>query len=117
MNNIFVNFTNHPSSKWDQNQKLAAEKYGKITDIPFPAVDPWLSEEEIDGMAASCVKRIMHEEPCAVLCQGEYTLCFKVVEKLKSEGVTVLSACSERRVIENGNRKTSVFEFVKFRKY
>ena len=34
----FVNCSNHPSGGWLKAQKDAAEKYGTITDIPFPAV-------------------------------------------------------------------------------
>ena len=33
---IFINFSNHPSDRWDDKQKKASEQYGRIKDIPFP---------------------------------------------------------------------------------
>jgi len=59
--------------------------------------------------------------PTAVMCQGEFTLAFAVIAGLKRQGITVLAACSERKVYEkriNGTtQKTAFFEFRKFREY
>ena len=33
---MFVNFSNHPSSLWSENQRKEAEKYGEIVDLKFP---------------------------------------------------------------------------------
>lgn len=41
MEKAFVNFTNHPSEYWEEKQLKEALKYGKIYDLPFPAIDPW----------------------------------------------------------------------------
>ena len=47
----FVNFSNHPSNKWDEKQIEAARMYGMIVDVPFPAVDPHLDEDGLEHMA------------------------------------------------------------------
>lgn len=114
---IFVNFTNHPSEFWDEKQLAAAAEYGRAVDLVFPVVQPELDEDEIEELAASCVKRITDLEPDAVLCQGEFNLCFNVVSKLKDKGITVLAATSRREVTIKGDEKISRFCFVRFRKY
>ena len=118
----FVNFSNHPSQAWDQKQTEAARRYGYIVDVPFPNIEPHFSEEEIRSTADRCVEIILSHQPKAVLCQGEYTLTFEVVSRLKAKGVECLSACSDRVSVEEllpGGKvsKSSVYQFVKFRKY
>ena len=35
---VFVNFSNHPSLRWsDEQLKVARQQYGEIIDVPFPA--------------------------------------------------------------------------------
>ena len=113
----FVNFSNHPSDKWDKAQTVEAEKYGRILDIPFPDVHPEYTEEDIKKLANECVARILTCNPSAVLCQGEFTLCFEVVSRLKDRGVIALAACSKRDVMETSEGKLARFKFVKFREY
>ena len=55
--------------------------------------------------------------PDAVLCQGEFCLVYRVVSLLKEKNITVLAACSERCVIQNGDRKEVTFSFRRFRRY
>ena len=117
MDRTFINFTNHPSGKWDEAQTAAAEEYGEIIDVAFPQVDPDASEGEIEQLASDCVDRIMQFQPSAVLCQGEFTLCYNVVCKLKERGIIVLAACSRRIVEETDNRRITTFKFEQFREY
>lgn len=119
---LFINHTNHISSRWGEDQLNAAKQYGEIQDMPFPAVDPSLDEVEVHKMAEAAAEQIINLAPAVVLCQGEFTYTFNLVELLKEAGITVLSACSERVTIEtvekNGNtRRESSFRFVRFRKY
>lgn len=116
-NNKFVNFTNHPHDRWDEKQLKAAQKYGEVVDVPFPNVDPSATREEILSLSDIYVKKIEELEPNAVLCQGEFTLCYNVVKKLKKKGYLVFSSTSNRVVVEKGNVKESIFEFVQFREY
>lgn len=113
----FVNFSNHPSGKWDNAQREAALEYGEIIDVPFPSVDPDLGERDIDSLSDKYVREITEYDPVAVMCQGEFTLCFSVTQKLQALGIKVLSACSKRDVIEKDGKRISVFRFVKFREY
>ena len=37
---MLINFTNHPSAQWSAEQQAAAQVYGKVIDLAFPAIDP-----------------------------------------------------------------------------
>lgn len=117
MKKTFVNFTNHPSKYWDKKQREEAEYYGKICDVPFPAVDPQGDEVYICNLAETCTEQILRLHPAAVLCQGEFCLAYQVVSRLQKKGILVLAACSERMVRMQGQKKEVVFVFQKFRKY
>ena len=115
---LFVNFSNHPSGAWAKEQITAAMTYGsRIVDLPFPPVDPAIDEAELDRIAEKKTEEIMSMKPAAVMCQGEFGLSFSVIKRLLAAGVTVLYACSERKVHTDGNVKTIQFDFVRFRKY
>lgn len=119
---VFINFSNHPSDAWNSVQRREAEKYGEIIDVPFPNVTANISEQEVFELGNELVDRIMSYNPTAVMCQGEFTLAFDVVNKLKKKGVVCLSACSERQVVESAlpdgsSKKEVVFSFVRFRQY
>lgn len=44
---MFINFSNHASTRWGVPQKQAAKKYGEIVDMQFPNVDPEATSEEV----------------------------------------------------------------------
>lgn len=117
MGRTFINFTNHPSDKWEPEQRQDALKYGEIIDMPFPEVDAEADEAVVNEIASFYVRKILELQPDAVLCQGEFCLTFQVVTMLKAQGITVLAACSKREVKVYGNKKETVFKFVRFRKY
>ena len=114
---FFVNLTNHPSKQWEEAELLAAQKYGTIVDIPFPDVDPDGNENYIARLAGEYIEKIISLHPSAVLCQGEFCLVYSIVSYLKQKKTTVLSACSERTVIEEKQRKQVIFRFRQFREY
>lgn len=121
---LFVNFSNHPSANWSEEQRKAAlELFGgdTITDIPFPQVDGAATEDDISQLAQHCVEDILAQHPAAVMCMGETGVCFQVASKLKASGICVVYSCSDRQaeeiVTENGTEKHSVFRFVQFREY
>lgn len=119
---MFINFSNHPSSNWSESQKRAAQVWGEIVDYPFPQVASWSDENEIQSMAEKAVKGMIQKKPDAVMCQGEFTLSYAVIKRLREKEIPVVSACSERRVKEEivsdgTSRKVSEFEFVRFRRY
>lgn len=117
MEEIFVNFTSHPSSRWTEQQKKEALRWGKIVDITFPEVDASGDKQYIMTLAEEIVIKMIEIQPAAVLCQGEFCLTYQVVSRLKEEGILVLAACSERIVTENENKKEVTFVFEQFREY
>lgn len=118
---MFINFTNHPSDKWDADQINAANAYGVIIDIPFPDVDPEANEDEIKNLVAECVNKIIAANPDCVLCQGEFCLSYGVINALKATGIKVVAACSKRVAVENvvdgKTVRVSHFQFVQYREY
>ena len=117
MKQYFINFTNHPSTDWCQEQLEAALTYGEIIDVPFPNVPPTFTAQELTQLGAEYVHNIIKYSPAAVLCQGEFSLAYDVICRLKQQGVKVLAACSERNTVMVGNEKRSIFSFVQFREY
>lgn len=45
---MLINFTNHPSALWSAEQKAAAQVYGKVIDLAFPAIDPATNEAVLE---------------------------------------------------------------------
>lgn len=120
--NCFLNISNHPSALWSEKQKAEAEKYGPVIDVAFPAVDTSAGEENIIDMAKAFFSEVIKYKPSAVMCQGEYTLSFCLINMFLSHGIRCLAACTERKAEEKKQEdgtslKISRFEFVKFREY
>jgi len=44
---VFLNFTNHPTSKWNDQQIAEAKKFGEIVDVSFPVIPPEASDFEV----------------------------------------------------------------------
>jgi len=107
----FVNFSNHPSARWSESQLAEAMHYGEVRDIQFPAVAPSLDEREIICLAEQWANKILQMNPVAVMCQGEFSLCFAVTQLLQTKGIPVFCACSQRA------ESKAEFAFVRFRKY
>ncbi len=119
---IFFNYTNHCSNLWSKEQLKAANEYGTIVDMPFTAVDPEYGEEQISELAAAEADKIIAIKPNAVLCQGEMSLAYSVINILKAAGITVLCATANRitetEIKADGSvLKKVCFRFVRFRKY
>ena len=120
--NVFINHTNHPSSRWEEGQRRAAERDGMIVDVPFPVIPADGEEEEVRRLAEENAHAILAYRPSAVLVQGEFSYTFALVSILKEAGIPTLSACSERHVTErtdeNGETvRESRFAFRRFRSY
>ncbi len=119
---MFINFSNHPSAQWSAPQRAAAQRYGRVEDLAFPAIDPAADEAALDALADAYAARILSLQPAAVLCQGESTFTYRVVQRLEQQGVPVVAACSAREVRETlapdgSTLRQSVFVFAGFRRY
>lgn len=122
MSRIFVNHTNHASSNWSDEQRSAAETFGEIVDVPFPEIPPQADESAVAELAAENLREILKLQPAAVLCQGEFNYTFALVSALRQKNIPVLAATSERVTTETtlpdgSSKKSSVFRFVRFRRY
>ena len=118
---MFINLTNHPSAKWSEEQRKAAEAYGEIVDIAFPQVDEKVSESEIKTLADKYVAEILsmgEVKDLTVHIMGEHTFCYALIAKLQKEGVRCVASCTKHDTYTNeeGN-KVSIFHFARFREY
>lgn len=118
---MFINFSNHPSKNWGGKQLAAAQQYGEVQDMAFPAVASDASTEEVHALADACAEKILRMHPECVLCQGEFCLSYRVIGRLQEAGIRVVAACSNRKVHEvvrqGSTKKISHFVFEQFREY
>jgi hypothetical protein len=122
---MLLNLSNHPSTRWSEEQReRAIKEYHNIQDMSFPNVPPAATAAEIKTMAADYVQQIRGlakaegNQPFAVHIMGEMTLIFRVVSLLKRSKITCVASTSERNSIENADgSKTMQFKFIQFREY
>ena len=122
MNSVFINLSNHPSGKWDEEQKKAAMHYGEIIDIPFPEIPAQADEREVEELADQYLDQILQYKCGAVMVQGEFTLTYRLIKLLAEKQITTLAACSERNTEETVNpdgstSKKTIYRFVRFRRF
>jgi hypothetical protein len=115
---MLLNLSNHPSTAWPQNQLASASRWGDVQDLPFPQIDPSAQQDDIEAVAQNYLTKILGLKPVAVHLMGELTFTFKLVELLKSHGITVLASTTHRTTeVRPDGTKISKFEFVQFRHY
>ena len=123
---MLLNFTNHPHKNWSASQLDAAIiQYGAITDLPFPAIPPdWSTQEVMEKaqiMACEILRQAAQQQaeaPFAVHIAGEFTFTFALVALLQKNNIRCINSSSARIVIqESENQKRTQFEFVQFRLY
>ena len=122
---MFINVSNHVSSKWSKKQLEAAMELtsdNQIEDIQFPAVPATATTTDVISMADSLYSDIMSKRPEAVMVAGEFTLAYTIIKLLMQHGVRVVAACSDRCTHEVVNEdgtttKTVNFKFIQFREF
>ena len=120
--NFFINLSNHPSDKWSDEQLVAGKEYGEIIDIQFPAIDPNISNQEMNILVDEYYNLIQEYDHPVVMIQGEFVFTYRMVNKLKRNGIKAVTSCTARIVTEKFQadgtlEKTSLFRFVCFREY
>lgn len=118
----FINFSNHPSVNWSVEQRIEAEKFGRVIDVPFPSVKDDADERDIAKLAENSINVIMQHDPAVVMVQGEFTLSVAVINGLQSRGIRCCAACSTREskeeILPDGSiKKENIFRFNRFRMY
>lgn len=120
---IFVNLSNHPTSKWGSEQLAAARNLGeKIIDVPFPMIAPDATHQDVLDAAFACYKEI--ESLCdpelndvTIHVMGEMTFTYNFIN-VASLDCDCVASTTERISVENSDgTKTSTFKFVQFRLY
>ena len=122
---MLINLSNHPSSKWGDEQQLqAATKYGEVVDIPFPNIPPDWSHEQVHDCAWHYANTVVYEQvpaggKFAVHLMGEtsFVVAFaRYWRDLTDDEVDLLCSTTERIVEEMPDgSKQSTFRFVQFR--
>lgn len=113
-----LNLSNHPSDNWPADQRKAARvAYGKVTDLPFPNIDPSWSQDKLGALAQHYYEEVRARRPAAVHLMGEMTFTYALVQKLKAAGIPCLASTTERLVREENGQKIVQFRFVQFREY
>lgn len=118
---LFINLSNHPSAGWGARQREAAEMYGEIEDMAFPAIPPEAGEREITDLAEKYVARIEERaetRDVTVHIMGEMTFCYTVITRLQPLGIPCLASTTRRQVTETADGVKEVrFDFETFRRY
>ncbi len=119
---LLVNLSNHSYSCWGERQREAAKMYGECVDLPFPNVDPFWNEEDIERVSEQYLNKILkmnEKHPVTVHVMGEFTFCYSMVRKLLMNNINCIASCAERDVEYVGDNqvKRVVFNFMRFRKY
>ena len=118
---MFYNVSNHPSAGWGSEQKAAACALGgDITDVPFPAVDPTLTAQQVRALAtdftAGLLARLKSGDVVHVM--GELCAVYTIVGQLLAHGVRCVASTSLRQAVElPDGTKLSHFRFEAFRDY
>lgn len=118
---LLINLSNHPSAGWGARQREAAEMYGEIEDMGFPAIPPEAGEREITDLAEEYVARIEERaetRDVTVHIMGEMTFCYAVITRLQPLGIPCIASTTRRQVTETADGVKEVrFDFETFRKY
>ncbi len=119
---LLVNLSNHPYKDWSESQKKAAEKYGEVQDMAFPAIDPAMKIDDIKKEIAAPqiyeIKNMCKERRITVHIMGEMFYTFYVVSQLKAFGIRCICSTSERDTEDlGGGEKKVTFRFKRFRDY
>lgn len=120
---MLINLSNHPSSAWDSSQLQAALIYGKISDMPFPEIEPDWDSNQVGKLAGVYFEKISttareKDAVPVVHVMGEYSFCFHLVTLLKEAGIKAVVSTSKRHSVMNPDgTKTIQFKFVQFRPY
>lgn len=118
---LLINLSNHPYASWTEEQRKAAEAYGRCEDMVFPQVDPAMNDSELEKLVADYERRILERAKTADVTMhvmGEMTFCFALIQRLRSRGIVCIASCTRREVVElDGHTRQSTFRFGGFRRY
>jgi len=129
---VLVNCSNHPFSKWSEDQKYG---WDVIIDIPFPEVNPYLDTNDtkyqniLINLKGAIIKAFINASTSVgddfleyLMLQGEFSICYKLFKIIKEEypEITFVVPTTERVVEEvtkpdGTTEKKTTFKFVRWR--
>lgn len=115
-----INLSNHPYNTWSASQMEASLQYGECVDISFPQIAAHSTEEEIKELVNIYFNKIVSQaEECKVTVHlmGELTFSFQLVQRLNKCGIRCIASCADRNVVQEGELKKVIFDFVRFREF
>ena len=114
---MFLNLSNHPSSKWLDGQLRATNRSCEdIIDVKFPNVPPEMQCTK--RLAVETVKNIPNLKNVEMaMVQGEPSVAAHLVSILQKMGIPCYMATTKREVFQDGDKKTSIFSFIQFREW
>ena len=118
---MLINLSNHPSTKWSEEQLLASKVYGEVIDVPFPAVDPAGDETDVCRLVDEYegkIKSMAADKDTTVHVMGEMNFTYSFVKRMQGLGISCVASTTKRIVTElaDGERITK-FQFVRFRNF
>lgn len=93
---MLLNLSNHPLSKWSDKQRGAAEGlFGTIIDIPFPAIEPTASLDEIEKIVQDYVQLCLthlnqydeYTKENVIHIMGEFTFIYLFVKEMERRNI------------------------------
>jgi len=123
---MLLNLSNHPSAQWGTSQmKAAIGKYGSVSDMDFPSLNPDEDEQFVANLALGYLRKIKEiagnlpeDELFAVHIMGELTFCFVLVNLLIKNNIRCVASTTRRISYHTqSGEKISTFSFVRFREY
>ena len=120
MSKVFINLSNLHTNKWPEDRLNGAKEIaegGEIINMAFPILGADASKEEVYEKALQTVEKIVEKKPDVVFCQGEFSLCFRIVELLKEANIKTVTVCNERVIYKEHGREMSGFKFIQFREF
>lgn len=120
---MLINLTNHPSARWSEKQKAAAEEeFGEIVDMPFPEIREEGCEWYVSDLADQYLRKILNmpdASPFVVHLMGEQTFSYALLKRLRARGITCVASTTKRIVKEEepGRKTEVIFQFERFRRY
>lgn len=121
---MLINLSNHPFEKWEEkHQQAAFGQFGIVEDFDFPDVDPNANTDAVSQLAAeylsACITKLETTDgnSDAIHISGEPCFLFQFVTLAKAHGIPCVCSTTQRLVTNDGNIKTSIFQFIQFRNY
>jgi hypothetical protein len=123
---LFINYSNHPTSKWSEGQLNAAKEMAdRVVDEPFPQINPEATEFDIVDLVKSEINRLFQTysgyDEFVIHIAGEMTFVAYFVSQINkwwAANAICITSTTKRDVMENSDgSKTVKFGFVRFRQY